>query len=57
MYIWSLKMEKFVLLTLKMKCLPKKFDRIVQIGDKNWSLVSQILHLVPKNGKQLYFLH
>ena len=34
MYIWSLKMEKFVLFTLKMKFLPKQFDPIVQIGDK-----------------------
>ena len=33
-----------------MKCLPKKFDRIVQIGDKNWSLVPQNVHLVPKDG-------
>ena len=34
-----------------MKFLPKKFDRIVQIGDKNWSLVPQNVHLVSKNGK------
>ena len=47
MYIWSLKMEKFVFFTLKMKCLPKN----LQIGDKNWSLVPQNVHLVPKNGK------
>ena len=44
-------MEKFVLFTLKMKFLPPKFDPIVQIGDKNWSLVPQNVHLVPKNGK------
>ena len=29
----------------------QKFDLIVQIGDKNWSLVPQNVHLVPKNGK------
>ena len=44
-------MEKFVLFTLKMKCLSKTFDRIVQIGEKNWSLVPQNVHLVPENGK------
>ena len=29
----------------------QKFDTIVQIGNKNWSLVPQNVHLVPKNGK------
>ena len=31
--------------------MPKNFDTIVQIGDKNWSLVHQNVHLVPKIGK------
>ena len=58
MYIWSLKMKKkFVLFTLKMKCLPKNLTRLYKLGDKNWSLVPQNVHLVPKNGKKLYFLH
>ena len=29
----------------------EKYDTIVQIGDKNWSLVHQNVHLVPKIGK------
>ena len=57
MYIWSRKMEKFVLFTLTMKFLPKKFHENVQILDKNWSFVPKNVHLVPKNWKNLYFLH
>ena len=49
--------KKFVLFTLKMKCLPKNLTRLYKLGDKNWSLVPQNVHLVPKNGKKLYFLH
>ena len=33
----------------------QKFDPIVQIGDKNWSLVPQNVHLVPENGKNCTF--
>ena len=29
----------------------QKFDTIVQIKNKNWSLVPQNVQLVPKNGK------
>ena len=35
----------------KNEVFAQKFDPIVQIGDKNWSLVLQNVHLVPKNGK------
>ena len=38
-----------------MKFLPKKYQLIVQIGDKNWSLVLQNVHLVPKNEKIFTF--
>ena len=33
----------------------QKFDPIEQIGDKNWSLVPQNVHLVPKKGKSFTF--
>ena len=55
MYILSLEMEKFVLFTLKIKFLPKKFTRLYKLGIKNWSLVPQNVHLVPKNGKNFTF--
>ena len=35
----------------KNEVFAQKFHPIVQIGDKNWSLVPQNVHLVPKNGK------
>ena len=35
----------------KNEVFAQKFDPIVQIGGKNWSLVLQNVHLVPKNGK------
>ena len=35
----------------KNEVFAQKFDPIVQIGDKSWSLVPQNVHLVPKNGK------
>ena len=44
-------MEKVLLFTLKMKFLPKNLTRLYKFGDKNWSLVPQNVHLVPKNGK------
>ena len=44
-------MKQIVLVTLKMKFLYKNFHPIVQIGDKNWTLVPQNLHLVIKKGK------
>ena len=34
-----------------MKCLPKHLTRLYKLGDKNWSLVPQNVHLVIKNGK------
>ena len=44
-------MEKNCTFYTKNEILPNIFDPIVQIGDKNWSLVPQNVHLVPKNGK------
>ena len=44
-------MENFFLFTLKMKFFFQNFHPIVQIGDKNWTLVPQNVHLVIKNGK------
>ena len=35
----------------KNEVFAQKFDTIVQIGNKNWSLVPQNVQLVPKNGK------
>ena len=35
----------------KNEVFAQRFHPIVQIGDKNWSLVLQNVHLVPKNGK------
>ena len=55
MYIWSLKIEKNLLFTLKMKFLPNNLTRLYKLGIKNWSLVHQNVHLVPKNGKILLF--
>ena len=37
----------------KNEVFAQKFDSIVEIGDKNSSLVPQNVHLVPKNGKIL----
>ena len=51
LYIWPLKMEKFLLFTLKMKFLPQNLTRLYKLVYKNWSLVPQNVHLVPKNGK------
>ena len=36
----------------KNEVFAQKFDPIVQIGDKNWSLVPQNVHWVPKNEKK-----
>ena len=33
----------------------QKIHPIVQIGDKNWTLVPQNVHLVPKNETNLAF--
>ena len=44
-------MEKSVLFYTKNEVFAQKFHPIVQIGDKNWSLVPKNVHLVPKNGK------
>ena len=35
----------------KNEVFAQKFDTIVQIKNKNWSLVPQNVQLVPKNGK------
>ena len=51
MYIWSLKMENFCSFYTKNEVFAQTFDPIVHIGDRNWSLVPQNVHLVPKNGK------
>ena len=48
-------MEKFVFFTLKIKFLPKNLTRVYKLGDKNWSLVPQNVHLVPENGKNCTF--
>ena len=44
-------MEKKCTFYTKNEAFAQKFEAIVQIRDKNWSLVPQNVHLVPKNGK------
>ena len=69
MYIWSLKMERFVLFTLKMKFLPKDFTRLYKLGIKTgvwyskmyiWSLKMEkfVLEMkcLPKHLTRLYKL-
>ena len=51
MYIWSLKMEKFLLFTLKMKFLFKNLTRLYKLGIKTGVWYPKNVHLVPKNGK------
>ena len=44
-------MEKKCTFYTKNEVFAQNFHPIVQIGDKNWTLVPQNVHLVIKNGK------
>ena len=48
-------MEKNCTFYTKNGVLLKNLTRLYKLGDKNWSLVPQNVHLVPENGKICFF--
>ena len=55
MYIWSQKMEKFVLFTLIMKFLPKYFAKMYKFWIKTVALYRKIYIWSQKNNKIVLF--